>query len=138
MLVLTNVRKTFNLGEIGRGLTPGARKKGLDYAELIKDYCAISEYGDYIVKLSVFDEPEAGIDLWSFQNLIKVFEKMHDKTQGNIVIISHQERILDIADRIVVIANGEIQNMGTKEEILPGLLNGSLECKHNAGGCIHG
>jgi Fe-S cluster assembly ATP-binding protein len=54
------------------------------------------------------------------------------------VIISHQERILDIADRIVVIANGEIQNMGTKEEILPGLLNGSLECKHNAGGCIHG
>ena len=90
------------------------------------------------MKLSVFDEPEAGIDLWSFQNLIKVFEKMHDKTQGNIVIISHQERILDIADRIVVIANGEIQNMGTKEEILPGLLNGSLECKHNAGGCIHG
>ena len=49
-------RKTFNLGEIGRGLTPGARKKGLDYAELIKDYCAISEYGDYIVKLSVFDD----------------------------------------------------------------------------------
>ena len=45
-------RKTFNLGEIGRGLTPGARKKGLDYAELLKDYCAISEYGDYIVKLS--------------------------------------------------------------------------------------
>ena len=88
--------------------------------------------------LSVFDEPEAGIDLWSFQNLIKVFEKMHDKTQGNIVIISHQERILDIADKIVVIANGEIQSMGTKAEILPGLLNGNLECKHNAGGCIHG
>lgn len=90
------------------------------------------------MKLSVFDEPEAGIDLWSFQNLIKVFEKMHDKTQGNIVIISHQERILDIADKIIVIANGEIQNMGTKEEILPGLLNGNLECSHNAGGCIHG
>ena len=90
------------------------------------------------MKMSVFDEPEAGIDLWSFQNLIKVFEKMHDKTQGNIVIISHQERILDIADKIVVIANGEIQNMGTKEEILPGLLSGNLECKHNAGGCIHG
>ena len=90
------------------------------------------------MKLSVFDEPEAGIDLWSFQNLIKVFEKMHDKTQGNIVIISHQERILDIADKIVVIANGEIQSMGTKAEILPGLLNGNFECKHNAGGCIHG
>lgn len=90
------------------------------------------------MKLSVFDEPEAGIDLWSFQNLIKVFEKMHEETQGNIVIISHQERILDIADKIVVIANGEIQNAGTKEEILPKLLSGNLECKHNAGGCIHG
>ena len=89
-------------------------------------------------RLSVFDEPEAGIDLWSFQNLIKVFEKMHDKTQGNIVIISHQERILDIADKIVVIANGEIQDIGAKDEILPGLLSGNLECKHNAGGCIHG
>lgn len=90
------------------------------------------------MKLSVFDEPEAGIDLWSFQNLIKVFEKMHDKTQGNIVIISHQERILDIADRIIVIANGEVQKSGTRDEILPGLLGGSPECKHNAGGCIHG
>lgn len=90
------------------------------------------------MKLSVFDEPEAGIDLWSFQNLIKVFEKMHDKTQGSIVIISHQERILDIADKIIVIADGVIQDIGTKDEILPGLLDGKLECKHNAGGCIHG
>lgn len=89
-------------------------------------------------KLSVFDEPEAGIDLWSFQNLIKVFEKMHEQTQGNIVIISHQERILDIADKIIVIANGEISEAGTKEEILPNLLNGNLACKHNVGGCIHG
>ena len=89
-------------------------------------------------KLSVFDEPEAGIDLWSFQNLIKVFEKMHEETQGNIVIISHQERILDIADKVVVIANGEIADEGTKAEILPKLLSGNLECKHNAGGCIHG
>ena len=89
-------------------------------------------------KLSVFDEPEAGIDLWSFQNLIKVFESMHEQTQGNIVIISHQERILNIADEIVVIANGEITNVGTREEILPQLLNGSFECMHNAGGCIHG
>ena len=89
-------------------------------------------------KLSVFDEPEAGIDLWSFQNLIKVFENMHSQTQGNIVIISHQERILNIADEIVVIANGEITNVGAKEEILPQLLDGSFECRHNAGGCIHG
>ena len=56
-------------------------------------------------KLSIFDEPEAGIDLWSFQNLIQVFEQMHEQTQGSIVIISHQERILNIADRIVVIAD---------------------------------
>lgn len=89
-------------------------------------------------KLSVFDEPEAGIDLWSFQNLIKVFERMHEETQGSIVIISHQERILNIADRIVVIANGEITNIGSKEEVLPALLDGSFECRHNAGGCIHG
>ena len=90
------------------------------------------------MKLSVFDEPEAGIDLWSFQNLIKVFEKMHDKTQGNIVIISHQERILDIADKIVVIADGEIQDIGAKAEILPKLLSGNLACRHRTGGCIHG
>ncbi len=72
---------------------------------------------------SVFDEPEAGIDLWSFNNLISVFEKMHEKLKGTILIISHQERILNIADRIVVIANGEVQDSGTKDEILPSLLN---------------
>ncbi len=80
-------------------------------------------------KLSIFDEPEAGIDLWSFQNLIRVFEEMHDKIQGSILIISHQERILNIADKIVVIAGGELSKVGTKEEILPGLLN-------KAGACI--
>lgn len=90
------------------------------------------------MKLSVFDEPEAGIDLWSFQNLIKVFEKMHEETNGSIVIISHQERILNIADKIVVIADGQIEQAGTKDEILPGLLEGRFECKRNRGGCIHG
>ena len=79
-------------------------------------------------KLSLFDEPEAGIDLWSFGNLIKVFEKMHEKTQGNILIISHQERILNIADKIVVIADGQIQNAGVKDEILPKLL-GAKDCR---------
>ena len=79
-------------------------------------------------KLSVFDEPEAGIDLWSFGNLIKVFEKMHEKTQGNILIISHQERILNIADRIVVIADGRIRDEGKREDILPRLL-GSESCR---------
>lgn len=74
-------------------------------------------------KLSVFDEPEAGIDLWSFNNLIRVFEMMNEKTQGNIIIISHQERILNIADRIIVLANGAIEQSGKKEEILTGVLN---------------
>ena len=73
-------------------------------------------------KLSVFDEPEAGIDLWSFNSLIKVFENMYEKTKGNILIISHQERILNIADKIVVIADGQIQNVGKKDEVLPKLL----------------
>lgn len=79
-------------------------------------------------ELSVFDEPEAGIDLWSFGNLIKVFEKMHEKTQGNILIISHQERILNIADKIVVIADGQIQNVGAKDDVLPKLL-GTDACR---------
>lgn len=73
-------------------------------------------------KLSIFDEPEAGIDLWSFQNLIEVFEKMHEETKGSIIIISHQERILNIADKIVVIAQGELEKIGGRE-ILPSLLN---------------
>ncbi|MBE7086434.1 MAG: ATP-binding cassette domain-containing protein [Clostridiales bacterium] len=73
-------------------------------------------------KLSIFDEPEAGIDLWSFSNLIKVFENMYEKTQGNILIISHQERILNIADKIVVIADGQVQNVGAKADVLPKLL----------------
>ncbi len=79
-------------------------------------------------KLSIFDEPEAGIDLWSFNSLIKVFEKMHEKTQGSILIISHQERILNIADKIVVIADGRVQSAGEKESLLPGLLRAET-CK---------
>ncbi len=70
---------------------------------------------------SVFDEPEAGIDLWSFQNLIRVFEKLHEEKGGTILIISHQERILRIADRIVVLADGQVSNIGAPEEIVPGL-----------------
>ncbi len=73
-------------------------------------------------KVSLFDEPEAGIDLWSFQSLIKVFEKMHDSLGGSIIIISHQERILNIADRVIVIANGSVKTTGKKDEILPELL----------------
>ena len=73
-------------------------------------------------KMSVFDEPEAGIDLWSFQNLIRVFERMREGTDGSILIISHQERILNIADEIVVIADGRITRQGAREEVLPTLL----------------
>lgn len=73
-------------------------------------------------KLSVFDEPEAGIDLWSFQNLIAVFERMRETTKGTVLIISHQERILNIADEIVVIKDGQIAHQGTRDQILPKLL----------------
>lgn len=80
-------------------------------------------------KLSIFDEPEAGIDLWSFNSLIRVFEKMRDEIQGTILIISHQEKILEIADKIIVIAAGEIEKIGTREEILPTLLYTAGSCK---------
>lgn len=80
-------------------------------------------------KLSLFDEPEAGIDLWSFNNLIKVFEGMHKKINGSIIIISHQERILNIADQIVVIANGKVTAQGTKKEVMPKLLASSEACE---------
>ena len=73
-------------------------------------------------KLSIFDEPEAGIDLWSFKNLVGVFEHMREKDDHSILIISHQERILDIADEIIILANGNILKRGTKEEIMPELL----------------
>lgn len=79
--------------------------------------------------LSVFDEPEAGIDLWSFKNLIKVFEKMHKEQENSIIIISHQERILNIADEIIVISSGQIASRGSSSEILPKLLNGNENCK---------
>ncbi len=81
-------------------------------------------------KLSVFDEPEAGIDLWSFQNLIKVFEKMYEKNKGSILIISHQERILDIADKIFVLKAGKIDKVGTKDEIMPSLLGIESGCRY--------
>jgi len=73
-------------------------------------------------KLSLFDEPEAGIDLWSFQKLITVFAQMVEKTQGNVVIISHQERILNIADKIIYLKAGKVEKYDTKDVILPTLL----------------
>ncbi len=80
-------------------------------------------------KLSVFDEPEAGIDLWSFNSLIHVFENLHEQTAGTILIISHQERILEIADRIIVINDGRVETSGKGEEIVPKLLYKTSMCQ---------
>ena len=80
-------------------------------------------------RLSIFDEPEAGIDLWSFQSLIKVFRHMRDTIHGSILIISHQERILDIADRVIVLSDGAVAAYGAREEILPELLGTPAGCR---------
>ncbi len=80
-------------------------------------------------KLSIFDEPEAGIDLWSFNSLIHVFERMRQEINGMILIISHQERILNVADKIVLVKDGEVSAVGTKDVILPMLLNAEGSCK---------
>ena len=79
-------------------------------------------------KLSLFDEPEAGIDLWSFNSLIKVFENMHRTIKGNILIISHQERILNFADKIVLLSEGEILKVGKQEDIMPLILGSNQGC----------
>jgi Fe-S cluster assembly ATP-binding protein len=81
--------------------------------------------------LTVFDEPEAGIDLWSFTNLINVFKQLRENLNGSLVIISHQERIIDIADEIIVIADGKMQKSGTKSTLLDSLnlsINGCNKC----------
>ena len=82
------------------------------------------------VKLSMFDEPEAGIDLWGFQSLIGVFKKLREKSGGAVIIISHQERILGIADKIVVVADGRISGEGTRDEMLPRIMNCHGKCEY--------
>ena len=94
-----------------------------------KGLCEIAMITARGTKLSIFDEPEAGIDLWSFNSLIRVFEKMRDEIQGTILIISHQERILDIAEKIIVIADGQLKKIGTKQEVLPELLGTAKACQ---------
>ena len=84
-------------------------------------------------KLSLFDEPEAGIDIWSFNNMISVFEKMRREIDGSIVIISHQERILNIADEIVLIEGGKIKKKKKKDDLLPKLLTAAGNCKFYKG-----
>lgn len=83
-------------------------------------------------KLCIFDEPEAGIDLWSFSMLVKQFEKLHANKDQSIIIISHQERIIEMADRIMVIKEGKLAGIGTKEEVYPVLIKGeSHACMNN-------
>ena len=83
---------------------------------------------------AVFDEPEAGIDLWSFGSLITVFERMYEKNRGSILIITHQERILDIADTVIVLAEGKVTAQGSKDEILPSLFGTQKPCRVIVGG----
>lgn len=80
-------------------------------------------------KLTIFDEPEAGIDLWSFKNLIKVFEELRETTKGTTLIISHQERILNIADELILMNSGKIENIGAKDELLDKVVKDKVCCK---------
>lgn len=79
-------------------------------------------------ELLVFDEPEAGIDLWSFSNLISAFETIKKNGNRSLVIISHQERIMEIADYVAVVTDGKINTFGSKEEILPTILSENRQC----------
>ena len=85
-------------------------------------------------KLAIFDEPEAGIDLWSFQSLIQVFEKIQQTAKGSTIIISHQERILNIADEIILMKQGKVEKIGKKAEMLNSLLRDATCCKIQGGG----
>ena len=90
-------------------------------------------------KLSIFDEPEAGIDLWSFTRLVETFQELQAEQKGTLLVISHQERILSIADEIVVIADGRVKSSGTRDEILPTLLSEerTIRCPHGKEDICH-
>ncbi len=108
------------------------RFKGIRVQDLLRlasgRNLSVSQACEYLSEVG-FDEPEAGIDLWSFQNLIRIFEKMRSEIKDSaIVIISHQERILQIADEILLLSGGEITRRGSPDEILPGLVTGSGVC----------
>ena len=90
-------------------------------------------------KLTIFDEPEAGIDLWSFNSLIQVFKKLREEIKGTIIVITHQERILDIADEIVLLVGGRIEKVGKKEEVFQNKKFVASACKFlEKGGKING
>ena len=89
-------------------------------------------------KVTIFDEPEAGIDLWSFNNLIQVFEDMRKVIKGTIIIISHQERILNIADEIILLNSGKIEKIGSKEEVMSDILKTERAGCCKIGGATNG
>ena len=84
---------------------------------------------------TIFDEPEAGIDLWSFDNLIELFKDIRKNTNGSTIIISHQEKIFDIADKIILLKNGKIEKIGNKEDVIGSFNNKRKKCCHE--GCIN-
>lgn len=91
-------------------------------------------------KVCVFDEPEAGIDLWSFSMLIKRFEQIHREKKQSLILISHQERIIRMADRIMVIGDGKVEAVGTADEIIPTLFGTKPEscgCRKQKGGELY-
>lgn len=103
--------------EVNASLSGGELKR-IEIATVLARQCTVT----------IFDEPEAGIDLWSFSSLIKVFEQLNKKLSGSVVIISHQERILSIADNVVVIKDGKVLKSGAANGILPTLLNSGGLC----------
>ncbi len=81
------------------------------------------------LKVAIFDEPEAGIDLWSFQKLVETFKKVHEKYKTTLIIISHQERIINLAEEVLVIAEGEIKEVTTKDQILSDFAEKEFSCE---------
>ena len=86
-------------------------------------------------KLTIFDEPEAGIDLWSFNNLIQIFEELQKTQKSSVLIVTHQERILNIADNVILVKNGKIEKIAQKEEILDSITKQGNCCKLKRGDC---
>lgn len=80
------------------------------------------------LQLAIFDEPEAGIDLWSFAKLVETFQNMQKKKQLSVILISHQERIMQLADTIMIIENGRVKHQGAKESVLPELMQ-EFDCR---------
>lgn len=113
------------------GTLSGGEMKRIEIATVLAAHHAIC----------IFDEPEAGIDLWSFSMLVKRFEQIHKEKKESLILISHQERIIRMADRIMVISDGQIESIGKAEEIMPQLFGTEAEscvCRQQKGGDLCG